>query len=179
MVRRRTAVRHGGARMRRYRCIVQFVETGVTDPRAHALLTEYFEYRSSTFPAGRTYAPSFPAAPDFSPPHGVFVLAVDDTGTPVGCGGVRLLGLGQGGGAIFEVKHLWLRPDARGRGAGRELLAQLEQRAASFGATMVVLDTNASLGAANALYRSAGYFEIDPYNDNPNATNWYAKSLAD
>jgi ribosomal protein S18 acetylase RimI-like enzyme len=156
---------------------VQFVEVSVSDPAAHALLTEYFEYRASTFPAGGTYQPTFPSPPDFTPPRGSFVVLLDDDGTAVGCGGVRLLGVAAGGGSVFEVKHLWVRPHLRGRGLGRLLLDELERRAAAFGARDLVLDTNRSLAPANALYRAAGYFEIDPYNDNPNATNWYAKVL--
>jgi hypothetical protein len=57
------------------------------------------------------------------------------------------------------------------------LLAELERRAIGFGATESVLDTNASLTAAAGLYHSSGYRSIPPYNDNPNATNWYAKRL--
>ena len=168
---------HGDGPAGRYRCTVAFEDVGVGDPRAHALLTEYFAYRASSFPAGREYRTAFPAEPDFAPPRGVFVLALDAAGTPVGCGGVRLLGVGQDGGIVFEIKHLWLQPHTRGQGLGRAMLEHLEQRALGFGASMVVLDTNASLEAANALYRAAGYFEIDAYNDNPNATNWYAKRL--
>ena len=95
----------------------------------------------------------------------------------MGCGGVRLLGVAAGGGSVFEVKHVWVQPNTRGRGLGNLLLAELESRAAAFGARDLVLDTNRSLTAANALYRAAGWFEIDAYNQNPNATNWYAKSL--
>ena len=47
----------------------------------------------------------------------------------------------------------------------------------NFGATHAVLDTNASLAAAGGLYLSSGYHAIEPYNDNPNATNWYRKAL--
>ena len=50
------------------------------------------------------------------------------------------------------------------------------ERAGS-GRPSVVLDTNASLEAAGNLYRRAGYVDVAPYNDNPNATNWYAKRL--
>jgi ribosomal protein S18 acetylase RimI-like enzyme len=66
----------------------------------------------------------------------------------------------------------------RGRGAGKLLLRELESRAAAFGAEVVVLDTNASLEAAGGLYRSSGYRDVEPFNDNPNATNWYEKRLA-
>jgi hypothetical protein len=40
-----------------------------------------------------------------------------------------------------------------------------------------VLDTNESLEAAAGLYRTHGYESIQPYNDNPNATDWFRKPL--
>jgi GNAT superfamily N-acetyltransferase len=76
------------------------------------------------------------------------------------------------------VKHLWLTPAARGRGAGRRLLEELERRALELGAQELVLDTNASLEAAGGLYRSAGFIPIEAYNANPNATHWYGKLVA-
>jgi ribosomal protein S18 acetylase RimI-like enzyme len=54
---------------------------------------------------------------------------------------------------------------------------ELEARAVGLGARQIVLDTNASLEAAQGLYRTTGYEDIPPYNDNPNATNWFAKRL--
>jgi ribosomal protein S18 acetylase RimI-like enzyme len=67
---------------------------------------------------------------------------------------------------------------ARGRGAGRRLLEELERRAVRYGAEDLVLDTNASLEAAGGLYRSSGFTEIEPYNANPNATHWYGKRVS-
>lgn len=148
-----------------------FRETPVTDATAHALLTEYFAFRASTFPKPSGYVTTFPVPEQFVPPRGVF-LVVEEQGEAVGCGGIRSIGPGR-----FEIKHLWLRPEAQGRGLGRALLAELERRAAGLGAAETVLDTNASLEAAGGLYRSAGYADIEPYNDNPNATNWYGKRL--
>jgi hypothetical protein len=40
-----------------------------------------------------------------------------------------------------------------------------------------VLDTNERLEAAQSLYRSSGYIDVEPYNDNPNATHWFRKVL--
>jgi len=57
------------------------------------------------------------------------------------------------------------------------LLADLETRAATLGAAEVVLDTHHTLDAAGALYARSGYEQIEPYNDNPNATRWYRKAL--
>ena len=151
--------------------MVSFRPTPVTDATAHALLAEYFAYREATFPSAAGYVTTFPAPAQFEHPTGVFVV-VEVEGENVGCGGIRSLSSGS-----FEVKHLWLRPAIQGRGLGRALLAELEGRARQLGATELVLDTNASLEAAGGLYRSSGYVDIEPYNDNPNATNWYAKTL--
>lgn len=177
---------------------MRFRDVPVTDEAAHAVLAEYFAERAAGFPSAGGYRTTFPVAEQFVPPTGVFLLVVDDSATDaaadadtdadadadadadtiIGCGGIRRLQPSDGvDGVRYEVKHLYLRPSARGLGAGRALLTELEERARAFGATEVVLDTNASLEAAGALYRRAGYVDVEPYNDNPNATNWYAKGL--
>lgn len=143
----------------------------MTDATAHALLAEYFAYREQTFPSAAGYVTTFPSPEAFTLPEGVFVV-VELDGASVGCGGIRSLGGGR-----YEVKHLWLQPGVQGKGLGRALLAELERRARMLGATELVLDTNASLAAAGGLYRSSGYVDTEPYNDNPNATNWYLKPL--
>ena len=106
------------------------------------------------------------------PPRGVFLVVFDDDDAPVGCGGVRMLAPDRA-----EIKHLWLRPvDAR-PGWGRSCWPSSRRAPSASAPASVVLDTNASLEAAQALYRSSGYAEIEPYNDNPNATHWFAKRL--
>jgi GNAT superfamily N-acetyltransferase len=80
---------------------------------------------------------------------------------------------------IAEVKRMWLHPSMRGRGAGWALLQALEDAAVTLGASRGVLDTNGTLSSALALYRAAGWVEVAPYNDNNNATHWFAKDLSD
>ena len=155
--------------------MVTWRESAVDEPAAHRLLAEYFDARAETFPGGG-YVTVFPSPADFVPPRGEFVV-VEDEGTDVGCGGIRRSPSGADGLVRYEVKHLWLEPRTRGRGLGRTLLAELERRARALGAEELVLDTNASLAAAGGLYRSSGYVDIPPYNENPNATNWYRKKL--
>ena len=153
-------------------------EAAVDDAEAHALLAEYFELREIGFAhLNRPYAVSFPDPALFVPPSGVFLVVDGDEGEAVGCGGIRRIAQGPSG-MRHEVKHLYLRPDTRGRGWGRLLLDELERRARAFGATELVLDTHHSLEAAAGLYAASGFVPIDPYNDNPNATRWYAKSLS-
>jgi ribosomal protein S18 acetylase RimI-like enzyme len=147
---------------------MEFRAARTDEPDADELLGEYFTSRELGMPGYRTFRPD-PAL--FVPPAGVF-LVVDLDGAPVGCGGVRMIAPGRG-----EIKHLWMRPAARGSGLGRALLVELESRAAQLGATEIVLDTNERLEAAQSLYRSSGYVDVEPYNDNPNATHWFRKEL--
>lgn len=154
-----------------------FAETPVDAPRARDVLDAYVRERADGFAQrSRAYTPAAPDPALFTPPAGVFLLVVDETGTDVGCGGIRRLDDGAAG-PRYEVKHLYLSPAIRGRGWGTELLAELEERARSFGAGELVLDTHHSLEAAAALYRRAGFVETPPFNDNPNASRWYAKLL--
>ncbi len=100
-----------------------------------------------------------------------FVVA--DDRRPVGCGALRELQPGVG-----EIKRMWLHPDRRDLGLGTRLLAALESAARGAGHREVRLDTNRRLGAAVALYERAGYRRIERYNDNPDATHFFAKTLA-
>lgn len=145
----------------------------VDSAEARALLAEYFAMRAESFPG--TYRPTFPQAAQFEPPDGVFVI-VADGGEAVGCGGVRRIADGAVG-RRYEVKHLYLRPHTRGRGWGTLLLDDLERRARKCGAAELVLDTHHTLEAAGALYARSGFAPIEAYNDNVNATRWYAKVL--
>ncbi len=155
---------------------MNFRETLPSDPAARRLLNEYFSSRELGFTGATGYTIVFPGDAQFEPPHGVF-LVIESDGDPIGCGGIRHIDSTAIDDHWFEVKHLWVEPEGRGSGLGRLLLAELEGRAIGFGATHTVLDTNASLEAAGGLYFSAGYLTIEPYNDNPNATNWYKKLL--
>ena len=156
-----------------------FTAVSVTDAGSITLLTQYFSDRASTFPSAGGYRTTFPTAEQFVPPRGQFLLVSDEarSHTFVGCGGIRRIDDSPDGAVRFEAKHLWLQPEVRGRGWGTLLLAELEKRASELGASEIVLDTNASLEAAGALYRRSGYEDVPPYNDNPNATNWYRKKL--
>ncbi|MEP6479317.1 MAG: GNAT family N-acetyltransferase [Rhodoglobus sp.] len=163
--------------------MVSYRDSAVDTDAALALLTEYFSFRRESFPATMgEYKATFPTPEDFVLPHGVFLVVegegLDGDAADVGCGGIRQIEPGAAGLVRFEVKHLWIRPFARGGGLGRALLAELERRARELGAEELVLDTNDSLDAAGSLYRSTGFTSIAPYNDNPNATTWYGKVLA-
>ena len=154
--------------------MVEFRQASPADPESHAILADYFRLRAAEFPGG-TYSPVFPSADAFRPPQGVFLLA-GPVGGVVGCGGIRRLEETPAG-IRYEVKHLFLRPETRGKGWGRALMIELEAQARDWGATELVLDTHHSLTAAGSLYARSGFEQIPAYNDNPNATRWYRKTL--
>jgi DNA-binding MarR family transcriptional regulator/predicted N-acetyltransferase YhbS len=105
------------------------------------------------------------------PPEGVLLVAYL-RGEPVGSGALRCPP-----GEPGTLKRMWVADSARGLGIGRRLLAELESRAAAHGCDTVRLETNRALAEAIAMYRSAGYVEVAPYNDEPHAHHWFTKTL--
>ena len=75
-----------------------------------------------------------------------------------------------------ELKRMWVADAARGLGIGRRLLGELERRARRR-RTHVRLETNRALEEAIGLYRSAGYREVEAFNDEPYAHHWFEKPL--
>ena len=89
-----------------------------------------------------------------------FVLAYDADGSAVGCGAVLRDPRGWG-----EVKRMYVRPDQRGRGLGRRVLADLEGVARGAGLPLLRLETGIHNTEALALYRRAGFVECSPFGD--------------
>jgi len=120
------------------------------------------------------YDPSkgVPAEPhEMTPPAGLFLVAYVN-GEAVACGGVK-----HHRGAPSEIKRMWVAESARGLGIARRLLTELEAEAIKSKATKTRLETNAALTEAIAMYRSGGYQEVPPFNDEPFAHHWFEKAL--
>lgn len=100
----------------------------------------------------------------YGPPTGRLLLATDE-GTAVGCVGVRRLA---GDVNSCEMKRLYVRGLARGRGAGRILALAAVNTARRLGYRRMVLDTLPTMTVAAGLYDDLGFRETQPYYDNPN-----------
>jgi GNAT superfamily N-acetyltransferase len=145
-------------------------------PEVDELLDAYLDERAATFPSAQgSYARKRTPAAEFADGNGTFVVAHRD-GAAVGCGGLRRIA-DDGDDVRFEVKHVYVTPAGRGQGVATAVMDALEAAAVDLGATAVVLDTNDSLVAAGAMYRSRGYERVEPFNENPNATAWYRKPM--
>jgi DNA-binding MarR family transcriptional regulator len=150
--------------------LVEVREVDPVHPDAKHCLRAYFaelDRRSDTpfDPAtGSTAEPH-----ELRPPAGVLLVAYL-RGAPIGCGALKHYP-----DAPSDIKRMWVAEPARGLGIGRRLLAELEARAAAHGDRSVRLETNRALTEAIALYRSAGYVEVPPFNDEPFAHHWFEK----
>jgi ribosomal protein S18 acetylase RimI-like enzyme len=142
------------------------------DPQARACVRAYAREIARRFDDGFDPALSNPVHDEeLVPPAGVFLLATLNA-EPVGCGAVKLHR-----DAPAEIKRIWVADTVRGLGIGQRMLSELERYAAERGWTAVRLDTNRNLTEAIAMYRSAGYREIEPYNTEHYAHHWFEKQL--
>ena len=83
-----------------------------------------------------------------------------DGSEAVGCGAVLRDPRGWG-----EVKRMYVRPDQRGRGIGRRVLAEIEGSRAAAGLPLLRLETGIHNTEALALYRRAGFAECAAFGD--------------
>jgi DNA-binding MarR family transcriptional regulator/GNAT superfamily N-acetyltransferase len=151
------------------------VQIDVTDPKhvdARHCMAAYFAELDERFDVGFEAGQSLPAdAGDLRPPAGLLLVA-RLRGRPIGCAAIKFHGDDPA-----EIKRMWVDREARGLGLGRRLLREIERAAAERGVTVLHLETNRSLHEAIALYRSCGYTEVEPFNDEPYAHHWFEKGV--
>jgi putative acetyltransferase len=92
-------------------------------------------------------------------PHVRFFIARLAGGEAVGCGGVALF-------ATFgEVKRMYVREAARGRGVARALIARIESETVRHGLSVLRLETGDSQIAARRLYERSGFAPCEVFGD--------------
>ena len=98
---------------------------------------------------------------EYLPPHGA-LFVVEDRNRLVAMIGLRPLDR-----EIAEMKRLFVRPEARGKGLAKQLIARVLDEARRLHYTEIRLDTLPMMGDAQSLYASLGFHDIAPYYETP------------
>jgi DNA-binding MarR family transcriptional regulator/GNAT superfamily N-acetyltransferase len=156
-----------------YATMIEVVAVDPAHPHARHCVQAYFSELNRRFDAGFDPALSIPAEEEeLRPPAGLFLVATLGS-EPIGSGALKFHD-----NEPTDIKRMWVAESARGLGIGRRILNELEDRAAEHGARAVRLETNKALVEAISLYRSAGYVEVAPFNDEPYAHHWFEKQIS-
>jgi putative acetyltransferase len=134
-----------------------------TSAEVAELLAALDAYQTALYPEGSAY---LTPAVEFTRPGAAF-LGVFVPEQLVGCCGYITHEDGSG-----ELKRLFVRPEARGRGIARQLFAALEAHATVAGLTVLRLETGILQPHAIRLYEELGYTRRGPfatYPDDPNS----------
>ena len=124
-----------------------------TSPRVRPLIAALDTYLAGLYPAESNHGLSID---DLCQENVHFVVA-KRADAVVGCGALVLEQ------DFGEIKRMYVVPEARKGGVGRQLLAHLEKLADDAGRPMVRLETGVDQPEALALYRHAGYARTGPF----------------
>jgi ribosomal protein S18 acetylase RimI-like enzyme len=144
------------------------IHRGFSERDRAAIVQLLREYEASLgislcFQDFETEVASLPGA--YGPPRGQMLLLRDAASNDlVGCVAVRTVPEAPD---MCEMKRLYLRPAARGRGHGRKLALAVMDEARQLGYRRICLDTLLSMQAAQALYRSLGFRELGMTDTEP------------
>ena len=97
----------------------------------------------------------------YAPPNGRLLLARDDDAL-LGCAALRRVDE-----STCEMKRVYVRPAARGKGLGRRLVEAILNEAKTAGYSRICLDVLPEFTAAHALYASLGFQPAPPVSFNP------------
>ena len=146
--------------------------TSADIPDVRTMLREYVEWIGLDLAFQEIDAELDHLPGDYAPPRGALFVAVE---------GPRYLGmiaLRPLDGTIAEMKRLYVRPEARGRGLARQLITRLCDEAGRLNYTEIRLDTLPKMGEAQAIYETYGFVDIEPYYETPIAgTRFMSKKI--
>lgn len=98
---------------------------------------------------------------EYNAPTGALLLAFDDE-KAIACAGVRKID-----GTTAELKRMFVDPTYRGLQLGQQILQQALNETKQLGYKYIRLDTVPQMQAAIKLYKTAGFYDIEPYRFNP------------
>ena len=141
-------------------------------PQVREMLREYLEWIGLDLSFQEVDAELDGLPGDYAPPRGALFVALD------GPRHVGMIALRPLEGPVGEMKRLYVRPDARGRGLARQLIDRLCDEAKRLGYAELRLDTLPMMGDAQALYKAYGFVDIAPYYETPIAgTRFMSKKI--
>ena len=149
----------------------QFVHRATVEEidRAFALVSEYYEEARVVAREDREqFEKQY-----FAEGSGIWLAFADEAAT--GCVALRRLATRANCG---EIKRMYVRPSERRKGIAASLLRALERFAAEQNYAWLYLDTTDSMVAAARFYERNGYTQCERYNDNPQATLFMRKRIA-
>jgi len=123
-------------------------------PEALALIAELDAYQASLYPPESNHGIDIDA---LDRANVVFAVVRDAEGHAVGCGALVLES------TFAELKRMFVRPQHRGHGIAKALLAFLEAEAVAKGYDLVRLETGISQPEALGLYSRSGYARRGPF----------------
>ena len=124
-----------------------------SDPRAVALMNA--QQRELRAVYQDTDEHTEPFDPAILEGDGCVLFVWEEDGELLACGAIKRLDT-----QSAEIKRMYTRPEARGRGLGRALLLELIARGRNLGYIRLVLETGDQQQEAVRLYESAGFTRI-------------------
>jgi ribosomal protein S18 acetylase RimI-like enzyme len=141
-------------------------------PYVRAMLREYVEWVGLDLSFQDIDAELDGLPGEYAPPRGALFVAVEG---PLHLAMIALRPLDR---TTVEMKRLYVRPEARGRGLARQLIARLCDEARRLNYIEIRLDTLPNMGEAQAIYETLGFVDIEPYYQTPIAgTRFMSKKI--
>jgi putative acetyltransferase len=136
--------------------MLQIAFESPNQPEIIALIADLDAYQLTLYPPESVYALDLRS---LMQPEVKFAVARDAAGAIVGCAAVVLSS------EYGEIKRMYVKPEARGLGAAKRLMGELEQATRAAGCPSMVLETGPSQPEAIALYARHGFEQCGPYGD--------------
>jgi Methylase involved in ubiquinone/menaquinone biosynthesis len=142
---------------------VEAERVGPGDPELSSLIAELDEELWRTYPTKQGAYGSLNVLPVDAR---AIVLRLE--GVAVACGCIKA----NDDGSTYELKRVFVKPESRGRGLSKRIVAELESWARELGASRLLLETGVKQAAAISLYEKVGFSRVPnfgPYEGNENS----------